>query len=754
MIVRLAALLALVAALVGVGARSAWAADEAAAAGSQPLALRSREPVRRFALVIGNNSTLDPSQAPLRFADDDAARMAEVLLEVGVDVELLAAFDRDTQAVFPEIVAGSRAPTPSAVEAAWERLVRRMQEAADGGARVELLFFYSGHGDVGSDGQGYLTLQAGKLTRTDLFRKILEMSPADANHLVIDACRSEQFVLSRGGDRPWKPDRADADATGEVQRYLDRSHLGAFPNTCVVLAHSADQQTHEWEHYRGGIFSHQVISGLRGAADLNGDGRIEYSELGAFVAAANSAVKDPRAKLEVVVRPPADDERRPILVHQDVARRRVLLFSGSDPSLYTLEDARGIRIADIRRADPAPGYVRLPPGDVFVQREPRAQGARPDEVRIPADAGGVILASRLSFRPAERATRGALDQAFRAGLFATAFGSGYYSGYVDQRGLLPVEDPAWRADLWDVETTDARAVDEVIVADPVERDPPLEPAVDARLESHWWDRGAHWGGISFGTSITPFRARSVHGHTRRFTADDVPSCLAPALSGGSGCSNVAGFDLRWQFFHVAERSKYPRLLGYFRTGYGGGNTTFGPLEDPSYAPGQATEFSYVAVPLFVGGNIYVFDRFPVRPYAGLGFGFDVLRVRYRRSEHPGLRDTSARIGFELHAGIEGRINNWVALSVEVMQQWSARRKLDGVPDFANETLTLVTSVAIGIPLARSRAEPRRTRRVIRASRRPSAPSPLPKVTAPVTSQPPTAEVPQDDPTPDATPPGE
>jgi hypothetical protein len=703
----------------------------------EAVSLATRPDVERFALVIGNNSTLDPGQAALRFADDDAARIAELLTEVGVDVELLASFDRDSQALFPELVKASRTPTESTVEAAWNSLVERMDEAKRSGKQVDLLFFYSGHGDVGPDGQGYLTLQGGKLKRNDLFQNFLATSPADHNHLIIDACRSEQFVLTRG--RQWKPDRSAADASREVQKYLDKNHLGAYPQTGVILAHSADQQTHEWERYQGGIFSHEVISGLRGAADLNGDGEIEYSELGAFVSAANSSVKDPRARLEVVVRPPANDERRPLLVHEDVAKQRVVLFTGNDPNLYTLEDSRGIRIADIRRSGNSPGYVRLPKGEVFVQRQPREAGKRPDETRIPAKTDGIILASNLAFRPAERGSRGALDQAFREGLFATPYGTGYYTGYVDQRGLLGVQDPSWRVEIWKVEDGQEERVDVFEVDEYEESDSEDTVVETTTYEGHWWDRGSSWGGVFFGTVVTPFSQGRTIDHSRRFTANQVPACLGPSLGTSHGCSALRGFDVRWQLFHVGQGKKFPSLLGYFRTGYSGGRVAFGPDANPGYADGQATDFAYYAVPLFLGGNLIAFDRFPLRPYAGLGFGFDVLHVEYRRFNRGELRDTSGRIGFELHAGLEARITNWVTLTAEVMQQWSAKRKLAGVPDFANEGLTIITGVAVGIPFSRSKKSVSKKRTVIRASRKPKAPNPMQEVTPPESEA---AEAPQ------------
>lgn len=251
---------------------------------------------QRFALVVGSNATLNAQQSPLRFADDDAARMAELLREQGVVTTLVTEFDQESQALFPGLVQTAKPAHRESVMAAHRAQVARMQRAASTGP-VEYMIYYSGHGDIGPDGQGFLTLTGQtKLTRHDLFTELLGSSPAHYNHIIVDACRSEEFVLSRGDHKGWKPDRTEADYSQAVTDYLAKQHLGHFPNTGVVLASSVDQQTHEWAHYRGGVFTHELLSGMRGAADINGDGTVEYSELGAFVSAANSGVRDPRAK--------------------------------------------------------------------------------------------------------------------------------------------------------------------------------------------------------------------------------------------------------------------------------------------------------------------------------------------------------------------------------------------------------------------------------------------------------------------------
>ncbi|MCA9695021.1 MAG: caspase family protein, partial [Myxococcales bacterium] len=586
---------------------------------------KDSQTVRRYALVIGANDTRSRAQAPLRFADDDAARIAELLAELGVEAALLTTFDKDSQAVFGELVAEARSPSRTQVLATHRELKRRMEQAKAAGARVEYLIYYSGHGDVGPDGQGYLTLAGGQqLTRHDLFVELLGTSPADHNHIIVDACRSEEFVLSRGDG--WRPDRTETDYSRDVQAYLDRRHLGHFPNTGVVLASSVDQQTHEWERYRGGVFTHELLSGLRGGADINGDGEIEYSELGAFVAAANSGVDDPRARLRVVVRPPRGDERLPLLVHDAVAARRVLFFERGDARRYTVEDHRGVRLADLRRSGEQPGYLRLPPGEVFVYREESAvaaEGERPRlEAKITGSQARMIRANELRYEPTRKATRGALDVAFRDGLFVVPYGVGYYKGYTDREGMLGVKDPDWEVRVWREENGELVQVAEVkqdgatTTPPPAAEGPTQAQCYGDGCDEDWsdddddddgdddwrsyWTRSRFWGALGVGIIFAPTGAESqirLTDDEQRIDSSDTQPWGGP----------VRGFDLSWQTFSIHKR-KYPTWVVYFRSGYTRGHADFAPRSvGGSFSQGDAQSMTYSAVPLYFGCNLYVFN---------------------------------------------------------------------------------------------------------------------------------------------------
>jgi hypothetical protein len=692
-------------------AATAWAGPPDA---NRALSLSPRGEVSRFALVIGNNTTLDSKQTALRFADDDAARMAELLAESGADVELVTAFDKESQESFSNLVPGATRPTKKGFEKAWKRLRERMDEAERKGT-VEFVVYYSGHGDVGPDGRGFLTLDGGKLTRNDLFGKLLKESPADHNHLIIDACRSEEFVLSRG--KEWKPDKSRRDYADAVSDYLDKQHLGSFPNTGVILASSADQQTHEWERYRGGIFTHELLSGLRGGADLNGDGRVEYSELGAFVSAANSGVSDPRARLQVTVRPPQMDQRSPVIVHQDVAKQRVLLFASSDENRYTVEDLRGVRLADVRRSGERPGYLRLPPGDVFIYREPE-KGERMDEAAIGADSGGIVLASTLKFHKSTRTARGSLDEAFREGLFAVAYGPSYYAGYTASENVLAVAEPEWEVEVWEEDEHGNQKKIATVDSDDVNEGPDSDSkkvAVVVKEESEEdWDWGDTWGSLSFGGKFLTFAPEGTVTHPEpRISGNQFNGFT----SSGFG-RHFRGFDARWYIFDADSYKDYPRADAYMRMGFEQGSMDFEPRDEESgFEVGDAMHFRYRNVPVFFGFNVYIIRRFPIRPYAGASVGLDIARLDYTRfttiDDAPThFEDLVARPGFEVHAGLDVRITNFVSLVWEVGQLWSARKKYTGVPDFSNTGMTAMAGLRVGFPLGPKARHKRRVSKTV------------------------------------------
>jgi hypothetical protein len=217
----------------------------------------------------------------------------------------------------------------------------------------------------------------------------------------------------------------------------------------------------------------------------------------------------------------------------------------------------------------------------------------------------------------------------------------------------------------------------------IERGPPL--------------RDTTWIALSVGAVTTPMTRRGALAYRDQLGADPLHACVK--ADGQKWCTAVRGADVRLQIFSTHGKWQYPRIIGYVRSGYEAGETRLEPARASGPRRGEATSVAYRSVPVFVGMSAYAFQRFPVRPYVGCGMGVDVLQLRYGRHDHAALLDASARLGVELHGGVEARIGNWVAISAELQQQWSVRRRLDAVPDFSDSRLAVVTSVAVAVPYA-------------------------------------------------------
>ena len=236
-------------------------------------------------------------------------------------------------------------------------------------------------------------------------------------------------------------------------------------------------------------------------------------------------------------------------------------------------------------------------------------------------------------------------------------------------------------------------------------------------EHHHHHRDITWMGLQASAVFSPVGASGVVSSSDgRLRANQFKACADPA--GKTACGFVKGMDLKLQWFETGGTWQYPRFVGYFRTGFEQGRVRFDPGE-AGFSAGQARSLDYTSVPLFLGGNVYLFDEFPVRPYGGLGFGLDVLRLNYQRSQDANLVDASARVGFELHAGLEVRISNYISLNAEVMQLWSARRKFENLPDYSNTGMSVLAGVTVGIPVRLDRRNHREhhTVRKVRRVRR-------------------------------------
>jgi hypothetical protein len=197
---------------------------------------------RRFAILIGANDG-GAERVQLRYAYSDAEALARVLEELG--------------GVAPSDITILRDPQPFTVVTEMDGLSRRLREAKKFNARVEVVVYYSGH----SDEMGLL-FGENRLPYSR-FRDLIDNLPAELRIAVVDSCSSGAMTRTKGGKR-LPPFLMDTSTSMKGYAFLTSS--------------SATEASQESDLIQGSFFTHYLLTGLRGAADANQDGRVTLNE--------------------------------------------------------------------------------------------------------------------------------------------------------------------------------------------------------------------------------------------------------------------------------------------------------------------------------------------------------------------------------------------------------------------------------------------------------------------------------------------
>src|SRR5262249_52409024 len=132
---------------------------------------------QRIAVVVGNNVG-GPADKPLRFAEEDASKVAEVLTQLG-----------DGPGERPHLIQGGGPNGLRQALRAVGALVARLRMKPDD--RTVLVFYYSGHSDEDALELG------GQRVRYAELREWLAATRADVRVAVLDGCRSGALVQSK-----------------------------------------------------------------------------------------------------------------------------------------------------------------------------------------------------------------------------------------------------------------------------------------------------------------------------------------------------------------------------------------------------------------------------------------------------------------------------------------------------------------------------------------------------------------------------
>lgn len=199
-------------------------------------------PLRRFAFIVGANDG-GPGRTQLRYAVKDARALSSVLTEMG--------------GVLPEDTVFLTDPSRQIFFKELDKLVATVAGIRDKSSRVEVIFYYSGHSD-----ENHIMIGRERISYQEFRNKINSIN-ADVRIAILDSCASGSFNLLKGVKKrsPFLINKAY-----DMKGY-------AF-----MTSSSSIEPSQESGRLKGSIFTHYLVSGLRGAADMSQDGIITLNE--------------------------------------------------------------------------------------------------------------------------------------------------------------------------------------------------------------------------------------------------------------------------------------------------------------------------------------------------------------------------------------------------------------------------------------------------------------------------------------------
>jgi hypothetical protein len=215
---------------------------------------------RRWAVLAGVDGYQDGDMSRLTCCTSDVQAVGRLLVDPargGYRARLLV--DGDAE----------ESPTRNNILAELRNVAR------SAGAEDLLLFYFSGHGCVEA-GEAYLVpcdARLSNLADTAIpvarVKEIMAASAARARVILLDACHSGARI-----------GKADERMTAEfMERVFARAE-----GTAILASCQQGQISYEWEEAGRSVFSHYLLEGLAGAADLDGKGFVTVQDLNRYVA--------------------------------------------------------------------------------------------------------------------------------------------------------------------------------------------------------------------------------------------------------------------------------------------------------------------------------------------------------------------------------------------------------------------------------------------------------------------------------------
>ena len=229
--------------------------------------------INRYVFAVSANNG-GKGRPVLRYAESDARAFSNVLSQMG--------------GVPKQNVYRVTEPSVASLQSQLDALDKKLQasksaKSTDANSREEVLVYYSGHADEKG-------LRLGEeIYSWKEFRKRVDALHADVKIAVIDACGSGAITRAKGG-------------VAVPAFMVDKS--SDMKGYAFITSSTQDESSQESDKLKGSFFTHSLVSGLRGAGDVSGDGKVTLSE--AYQFAFNETLQKTEATMGGAQHPSRD----------------------------------------------------------------------------------------------------------------------------------------------------------------------------------------------------------------------------------------------------------------------------------------------------------------------------------------------------------------------------------------------------------------------------------------------------------------
>jgi hypothetical protein len=298
------------------------------------LLLPGQAPAETVRLLVSLGANVgDPDDAVLRFADDDAERVRRLFVELGG-----VRADRAYLLVDPPA---------SAVHQRLAEVAGRIAELRAAGHDVVLVVYASAHAEA-----GVLHLGGTHLPLTEL-RDTARQAGARLTVVIVDACESGTLAKRKGGK-----------AAPGFDVSLERLPLHG---QVVISSSGPGESSEEWDSLQGSLFTHHLLTGLRGDADAEGDGKVSLAEAYAYayrrtVAGAAGAGQHPAYAWELA-------GTGELILSEPAVARSALVFPSAVSGRYVVSSQpRPDVVAEVDKQPGRPLRLAVPPGRYLLRK--------------------------------------------------------------------------------------------------------------------------------------------------------------------------------------------------------------------------------------------------------------------------------------------------------------------------------------------------------------------------------------------------